>query len=244
MTGVQTCALPISWGLQAYDVVGGTIDGLKMITARPNGDGLSIQSCKNFNISNCFIRTWDDSLVVKNYDVSSSKITFKNIQVWTDLAQSMEIGFETNKGKKDNSTITDITFEDITILHNFHKSVLSIHNGDDAAVSDIIYKNIVVEDAAMGCGDGVNHLMEIQVLYNSGWSSTENRGTISNVTIDGFKVIDGNEALPSVIAGFDAEHGIDGITISGLNIKGKDITSLTDGEITIDENTVKNVEIK
>lgn len=233
-----------AWCFQAYDSVAGNITNLKMITSRPNGDGISLQSCKSFTIDGGFVRSWDDSLVVKNYDVNSSNITFKNIQIWTDLAQSMEIGYETNKGDKENSTIEDISFENITVLHNFHKPVLSIHNADNAAVSNISYKNIVVEDACMGLGDGTKELIDIQVLSNSGWSTTSDRGTISNVTIDGFKVLYGNDSLPSQIKGYDEEHGIDGVTITGLNIKGKDIKSFEDGEFEVDEDTAKNVEIK
>ncbi len=233
-----------AWCFQGYNSVAGDISNLKIITARPNGDGISLQSCKSFDVENCFVRTWDDSLVVKNYDVNSSNIKFKNVQVWTDLAQSMEIGYETNKGDKENSTIENVTFEDITVLHNFHKPVLSIHNADNAAISNVTYKNIVVEDACMGLGDGTKELIDLQVLTNSGWSTTSDRGTISNVTIDGFKVLYGNESLPSQIKGFDEEHGIDGVSISGLNIKGKDIKSFEDGEFEVDEDTVKNAEIK
>ena len=146
--------------------------------------------------------------------------------------------------KVTNSTIENVTFEDITVLHNFHKPVLSIHNADNAAISNVTYKNIVVEDACMGLGDGTKELIDLQVLTNSGWSTTSDRGTISNVTIDGFKVLYGNESLPSQIKGFDEEHGIDGVSISGLNIKGKDIKSFEDGDFEIDEDTVKNAEIK
>lgn len=238
------CLNSNAWGVQTYDVIGGEIDNLKMITARPNGDGLSIQSCKDMNIHDCFIRTWDDSLVVKNYDRNSSRITFDNIQVWTDLAQSMEIGFETNKGKKENSTITDVSFKNITVLHNLHKPVISIHNGDDAAVSEVLFESIVVEDARMGMGDGVNHLMELQVLYNSGWSSTKERGTISNVVIDGLKVIDGNDATKCVIEGFDEAHGIDGVTIKNFEYKGKKISSVEDELFSIDKRYVQNITVE
>ena len=44
-----------------------SIDGVKIITARPNGDGITVQSSRNVTVSNSFVRTWDDSLVVKNY---------------------------------------------------------------------------------------------------------------------------------------------------------------------------------
>lgn len=56
---------PNAWACQAYDSHDGVIDGVKIITARPNGDGISLQSCQNYEVKNCFVRSWDDSLVVK-----------------------------------------------------------------------------------------------------------------------------------------------------------------------------------
>lgn len=214
-----------AWCFQAFDTIGGTIDGLKMITSRPNGDGISLQSCKSVEVSNAFVRTWDDALVIKNYDKNSNNISFKNVQVWTDLAQSMEIGYETNKGDQQNSTIKNISFEDITVLHNFHKPVLSIHNADNAAISDISYKNIVVEDAQLGKGDGAPQLIDMQIISNKNWSTTSERGTIANVTIDGFKVIDGVDGLQVNFKGYDTEHNIKDVTVKGLEIKGESITN-------------------
>jgi hypothetical protein len=232
-----------AWCLQLYNTIGGKVDNVKIITARPNGDGMSIQSCKSVEIKNSFVRTWDDALVVKNYDGNTNNISFSNMQVWTDLAQSMEIGYETNKGQKENSTIENVSFEDITILHNFHKPVLSIHNADDAAVSGVTYKNIVVEDAQLGRGDGALELIDFQIVKNENWSTTENRGTISNVTIDGFTVLDGTEGLKVNFKGYDAEHNISDVTIKGLNIKGEDITNDSDS-VYIDANTTSNIKIE
>ena len=232
-----------AWCLQIYNSIGGKVNNLKMVTSRPNGDGMSLQSCKSVEVTNSFVRSWDDALVVKNYDKSSNNVSFKNVQVWTDLAQSMEIGYETNKGQQENSTIENISFEDITVLHNFHKPVLSIHNADDAAVSKITYKNIVVEDAQLGRGDGTMDLIDFQIVNNDNWSTTDNRGTISDVTIDGFKVLDGKEGLKVNFKGYDAEHNIKDVTIKGLNIKGKDITNDSD-HVYIDANTTSNIKIE
>lgn len=96
-----------------------------------------------------FIRTWDDSLVVKNYSnrkgSDSADILFDGCQLWTDLAQSMEIGYETNKGGKLRPTIQNVTFSNITVLHNFHKPVMSIHNADDVEASGIVFRDITVD---------------------------------------------------------------------------------------------------
>lgn len=234
-----------AWVCQGFNSKNGVIDGIKIISARPNGDGITLQSCENYEVKNCFVRSWDDSLVVKNYDKNSNNISFKNMQLWTDLAQSMEIGYETNKGNKPDAKITNISFEDITVLNNFHKPVISVHNADDAMVSDILFKNIVVENAQMGSGDGAEmpYLIDLHITQSTNWSKTRERGQIRNVTIDNVKVLSGRNN-PSRIKGYDAEHTIENVTISNLEILGNKISSFEQGQFEIDEKTTKNITIK
>ena len=109
----------------------------------------------------------------------------------------MEVGYETNKGGKINATIQNITFQNMTVLHNFHKLVMSIHNADDAAVSDILFCNITVEDASMDKGDaGENaQLIDITIESSNNWSTTKNRGTVDNVKFGGIYVVDGDDTI-------------------------------------------------
>lgn len=234
---------PNAWCVELYNCDGITVDGVKIISARPNGDGISVQSCRDVTVQNSFLRTWDDSLVVKNYanlkGSDSQRITFRNCQLWTDLAQSMEVGYETNKGGKLKPVIQDVTFSDITVLHNFHKSVMSIHNADDAAISGIRFENITVEDASMGKGDAGKNCQLIDItIAQSSWSSTKTRGTVENATFDGITVLDGDDSIdfkegnlcPIRIQGFDEDHLCRDITIRGLTICGKAVTQENYGE--------------
>ena len=142
---------PAGWTIALYKSKDIVLNNVKIITARQNGDGISVQSCENVMVTGGFVRTWDDSLVVKNADRGVTKnITFDDVTVWTDLAQSMEVGYETN-----GATMDDITFKNITVVHNFHKAVISLHNCDDAVIKNVTYKNITVEDAQM-LGDDRN----------------------------------------------------------------------------------------
>lgn len=236
---------PNAWVCQAFDSKNGVIDGLKIISPRPNGDGVTLQSCQNYEVRNCFVRSWDDSLVVKNYGTNSEKITFRHNQVWTDLAQSMEVGYETNKGNKPDSKITGIHFEDITVLNNFHKPVISVHNADDAVVSDISFRDIVVENAQMGSGDGsgMPYLIDLDITQNQNWSTTRDRGVIKDVTIDNVRVLSGKNS-PSRIKGYDAGHSVENVTISNLEILGQKITDFTKGQFEIDKSTTKNITLK
>lgn len=230
-----------AWVCQGYNSTNGVIDGIRIISSRPNGDGISLQSCQNYEVKNGFIRSWDDSLVVKNYDKNSDNITFSNMQLWTDLAQSMEVGFETNKGNKENATITNIVFEDITVLNNFHKPVISVHNADDALLDGIVFRDIVVEHEEVGSGDcDLPYLIDICIVKNNNWSTTTERGNIRNVTIENVTFLEGTER-GSRIMGFDSEHTVDGVVIKNLNLFGKEVKSAEDGNFMIYEESASNV---
>jgi len=234
-----------AWVCQGYDSKDGVIDGLKIISCRPNSDGITLQSCENYIIRNCFVRSWDDSLVVKNYDNSSHDLTFSDIQIWTDLAQSMEVGYETNKGRRSESTIKDIKFENITVLNNFHKPVISVHNADDAAVSHIIFRNIVVEREEIGSGDGsqMPYLIDLHIVKSGNWSTTSERGTISDVTIENVSVLSGNK-VNCRIKGFDEGHKITDVRIKNLRVLGEEITDPENPLLQIDASTSDGIRVE
>lgn len=217
------------WTINSYFVDGLHIDNIKVITARANGDGISLQSNHNVLVENSFVRAWDDALVVKNYDRGTTdNIVFRNMTVWTDLAQSMEIGYETY-----GETMNNILFEDITVLHNFHKPIISIHNADDAAITNVVYRNITVEDAQMQ-GDLPletydDFLFEFFVKYNQVWSSSGgDRGSIDNVTIENVNVLAGKENLVSHISGYSDDFMATNFTFKNVTIYGETVKSSAD----------------
>ena len=56
------------------------ISNVKVISGRQNGDGFTFQSCTDHVVTDSFARTWDDSLVIKNYSATTKGITFRNIR--------------------------------------------------------------------------------------------------------------------------------------------------------------------
>ena len=226
------------WNVNSYSSRNVTIDNVKVISGRQNGDGFTFQSCTDHTVTNCFARTWDDSLVIKNYSGSTKGITFRNIQVWTDLAQSMEIGYETDKGLTLDPEISDVLFEDITVLYNFHTPVISIHNSDDALVHGIVYRNIVVEHAYMQGDNGFNNELIEMTLQNSSWSTVRDEfGSIDDVLIDGLTVLNTADGrIPrSRFSGHDEEHRITNVTLRGVTILGESMTDLKQMKLSIDE---------
>ena len=150
----------------------------------------------------------------------------------------MEIGYETNKGKASRPEISEVLFENITVLYNFHKPIISIHNSDNAYIHDITYRNILVENAFMQGDNGVNKELIDMTMLKSGWSTvTDKYGSIDNVLIDGLTVLntaDGN-VPESRFIGHGAENRITNVTMQNITILGKKITSLAELNASVNE---------
>ena len=235
---------PAGWVLNLYKCENVTIKNVKIITARQNGDGISVQGCKNVTVTGGFVRTWDDSLVVKNNDLGTTEnVTFDGVTVWTDLAQSMEVGYETH-----GAFMKDITFKNITVIHNFHKAVISMHNCDEAEITNVKYENITVEQASMfgdDQEDGENDfLIDFTIAYSPEWTeSGGDRGSIDGVLIHNVKVYkedtlpNGEHSISSRIFGESKNSLIRNVTIKGVQIAGKNISNASDLKLLTNEHT-------
>ncbi len=219
---------PAGWVMTLYHCENVKVNDVKMITARSNGDGISVQSCKDVDVKGGFIRGWDDALVVKNKDRGvTENVSFDGVTIWTDLAQSMEVGYET-----DGEYIRDITFENITVLHNFHKPVISIHNADDAKINGVTFRNITVEDAQMQADTPADVsddlLIDFSIAYSPVWSVTDARGTIENVTVDNVLVLNQKQGISSKMAGYSESNMIKNVTFNNIKLVDKEVRSAED----------------
>ncbi len=230
---------PAAWTLQYNFVWNSSIKNVAIISSRANGDGVTLQSCENITVDNVFARGYDDNLVVKNYAFPygntdpnsvghSNNITFTNCVLWTDLAQSIEIGYETL-----GEELSYITFDNIIILAANHKPAISIHNGNSALVHDIIFKNITVEFANMGMGDGAynKELIDFSSIYSAAFSDKAQGptkvGNIEGVLVENVLVKEVRENLNIEIKLYgqkDTREDFKGIVSTVTDIEFKDIT--------------------
>lgn len=188
---------PAGWCFNLYFCHDFELRGVKVISSRSNGDGISLQSCRNALIDGCFVRTYDDSIVVKNYprwsnrsiEGATENIEVKNCLIWTDLAQSMEIGYEAV-----GATMRDIRFHDNRVLAAYHKAVISIHNANNANIRDVRFENIVIENLQTGLGDGSPLLLEFTVAHSPTWSDQHKvtgLGDIDGVIVKNIEILAG-----------------------------------------------------
>jgi len=247
-----------AWTVYMTGTTGTRVDGVRILnpSADFGDDGFDIVSSSNVLVENIFVRTNDDCVVVKNLrDFDTHDITVRRAVVWNmpTGGNALEIGFETR-----NRPVHAIRFEDIDIIHVERGSAISIHNGDAAAVEDVSFDNIRVEDARRKLID----FAVIYAQYGADRPATDDensrrldrggtwdgllsyapgekperakfRGHIRNVRVTDLHVLEG--ALPySALAGFDREHGVENVVIEGLQYQGRPIRSAAEGRFSIE----------
>ena len=228
---------PAGWCFNLYFCSNLLLDGVKVISSRSNGDGISLQSCQHAEVRHCFTRTYDDSIVVKNYprwnnrsiEGTTKDINIHDCLVWTDLAQCLEIGYETV-----GEVMEDIHFENITVLHANHKAVISIHNANNANINNVTYENIMVEHLNVGQGDGSRYLIDFTVAHSSTWSDQHKvtgLGSTKNVSIKDVRVLSGiNSPMINIQGSMETRsaypnvaHKIEGVQMENIELKGAQI---------------------
>jgi hypothetical protein len=242
------------------------VDGVRILnpSARYGDDGFDLVSSSDVLVENIFVRTNDDCVVVKNLrDVDTHGVTVRHAVLWNmpSGGNGLEIGFEMRR-----QPTHDIHFEDIDLIHVERGSAISIHNGDAATVEDVSYDDIRVEDARRklfdfavvyaqygadrpatdaensrrldrgGTWDGLLRYSADEKAERSGY-----RGHIRNIRVNNLRVVEGS--LPySIVAGFDAGHGVDDVRFSGLSYLSRPLVNAADARCVVEN--AEGVEFK
>lgn len=132
------------WCVNFFGCYNIEVDNIKVVGQwRYNTDGIDIVNSQNVTVKNSFVRSFDDTIVLKGIDkyahIDVKNIRTENCVLWCSWGRTLEIGFETACRE-----YTDIVFENCDLIHN-GAVALSIHHGDYALLHNVIYKNIRVE---------------------------------------------------------------------------------------------------
>jgi len=144
------------YGVSAFGCRDVAISDVKLIGFwRYNSDGIDMCNTQNVMVRDCFIRSFDDSMVLKgvkghsggarprpgqSYDeLPVRNIRMSGLVIWCDWGRALEIGAETSAPE-----MTDVVFRDIDVIRNTHIA-MDIQHSDRAAIHDIRYENVRVE---------------------------------------------------------------------------------------------------
>jgi len=235
---------PNVWCLTTFSCSKVSISNVKLIGLwRYNSDGIDICNSQDVTVRNCFVRSFDDSIVLKGLGASIDpvrNVLVENCVVWNDWGRALEIGAETCAPEMSNIVFRNCDIVRTTI------AAMDIQHGDRAAVKNVLFENIRLEV------DDVNWQWEIQMkrdakfafntdfrpqllvleIVKTMWSHDQVRGTMEDVTVRNCTVT-GKPLPPSRLQGFDAEHTVRNVRIENLQINGQIVKSLEEAAIRV-----------
>jgi len=208
-----------------------TIDNIKIIgNWRYNSDGVDFFNCRNCVLKNSFVRSFDDSVVLKGmvgWDTwNMENILIENCVVWCDWGANLEIGAETNAQEYQN-----IIFKDCDCIH-CNSAAMRIHNCDRAVVHNVLYEDVRVEyskyDLASVYQQSDDMVYEPRygqaalVLACFGgetyFSNERRKGQIREITYRNIKAYceDGLKMPPIRFEGYNPEHTVSNVFVDGV----------------------------
>ncbi len=224
----------IEWANRIFCSNNVYIRDYKVISWGRYSDGLDLLGSQNVLAEKLFIRSEDDSVVLKTdkfgYKGSIKNVTVRDSVIWNGHGgNGIEIGYELN-----DAEVCDVLFENIDIIRTdeptiyFRCGAVTIHNAGNGSVHDITYKDIRVESARQD-------FVYIGTIDNiAEWGN--GGGTIRDIVIDNL-TLTGGMAVPSFV-GSDSEGRVSGVVFRNCGYLGKKIKNAEDFGM-----TVKNTEV-
>jgi hypothetical protein len=242
-----------------------TVERVKLVNWQFGSDGIDIVSSRQVRVSDSFLRDNDDCIAIKALPWGERPwenpgtapdvfgVTVERCVMWNMAwGNAIEIGFELR-----SEAVRDIVFRDIDVIHTVRGAVLSIHNGDTAVVSNVLWDDIRVEDARHKLVDVAVFLSQYSVdrptdkaaiernYLHGAWDGVQKvapgdrakhapyRGHVRGIVFRDVRVVDGPFPF-SILSGYDAQHAVEDVTFEGLSYLGRPITSAAEGRFFVE----------
>ncbi len=184
------------------------ITNVKVFGSRANSDGIDICSSRDVEVSNCFLRTLDDLVVVKTDGQGPSEnIGVKNCVLWNEVAHALSIGAELRQ------PVSDVRFSNCDVIHDKGREwTLRVFHCDSALIRNIEFDNIRIEETRKLISLWIGRFV---------WTRDAERGHIQGVV---FKNIQAAGDQPQIeLQGFDSAHQVEDVTFENVVVNGKAI---------------------
>lgn len=232
------------WNVRLEDSKKVAVKGIKILSYRQNSDGIDPCSCEDAVVEDCFIRNYDDGVVVKLQ--RESRLISKNIQVRrcvviTDHGSSLKVGNNELLGP----AVNQVYFTDCDVL--FTKgSPLAVMNSGTAKVSDIHFDNIRIEDARIA--DQMSKwakipptaiLLELMIGGKNAYLQTYVPGTIRDIYFKNVSYVGEDRSIrPRLwVRNRSAQYNVEKVYLDNVTLYGAPVESLTADNSIIQEHT-------
>ena len=197
-----------------------TLRDVRSISHPGWGDGLNVFASHDVLFERVFCRNSDDCTTAyatrKGFSGSCRNVTMRNSTLWADVAHPIFIGLHGNSERGD--TIENLLYENIDILGQAETQVdyqgcMAINCGDNNIVRNVTFSNIRIEQIQKGS------ICQVKVGYNQKYCTAPGRG-VENVLFRNIRYY-GEQPYISILAGYDNERKVRGVTFEGLKTGGK-----------------------
>ncbi len=228
---------PPSWTVVPAKCRNVKMNDLKLIGLwRYNSDGIDVVNSQDITITNCFIRSFDDSLIVKGLK-SCEQQPVRNVfaggcVIWNDWGKALAIGPETC-----GPEIADVVFRDCDIIRTAD-SAMHVHGGDRARIRNVRFEKIRFEiDPAPvrqrlqtrrderyvpDPADRYCPLLLVVVVGQTSYSQDSELGSIDGVHLADIDII-GPCTPGSYVRGAGAEHDVENVTVDAIRHNGQPV---------------------
>jgi len=199
-----------NWNLPVVQSRQVAIENVKILGSRDNSDGIDIVNSQQVTVSDGFLRTFDDLVVVKTLfpGAESRDIVVQRMVLWNEIAHALTIGGEIR------ANVENVRFSDCDIIHDKGREwLLRVFNSDSGTVSHVAWEDIRVEEA--------RRLMSLWIGETK-WSQDAERGSIADVTFRDIRSVAPEDAVHGIqFVGADERHGIRGVRVLQVTVGGK-----------------------
>jgi len=203
-----------TWTVSLRDCNNVHIDNMKLFGHRANSDGIDINSSFDVLVENCFLRTWDDLIVVKTLRGSNQdagRIHVRKCVLYNEIAHALSIGAELTR------KVEDVLFEDCDIIGDHGREwTLRIYHTDAALIKNVRFENIRIEESVKFASLWINTAI---------WTTDDKRGRIEDVVFKDITVNNSGYPLHKEFEflGFDADSSINNVLIENVVINGRKV---------------------
>lgn len=229
------------------------VDGVKTIGMwRYNSDGIDLINSRNALIRDCFVRDFDDCIVIKGvmgYDtLNNENITVENCVIWCDWGRALEIGAETCAPEYRN-----IVFHDCDVIHGAHVD-MDIQHNNHALIHDILFSDIRSEYSKHYLQPVYQHDMTapypnpqpagtsipmgVFILNTGLFNKADYRnGSVRDAAFRNIRLLvdEGVKTPESKIAGLNADYTAEHIVYSDIFVNGRKAEGMEEANITMNE---------
>ena len=200
---------------------------------RYNADGIDLFNCRRAVIRNCFLRDFDDCIVLKGIcgwdDRNMEQILVESCVTWCDWGRNLEIGAETNA-----PAFRHITFRNCDCIHG-STIFCDVHHHNRAEISHVVFEDIRCEYTKHQLSDTYQHDMEAPfvaatparhplllaapILKMGLFAKDGLSGRTHDVTFRNIHMLTDAEGLPEPgvwIVGVDEDHRVTDVTLDGI----------------------------